>query len=424
MLTTVAFRYLSLLIQFVILSIIAHSVSVEDYGLYIMSLSVTFSCYYFIGLGTSESALFRISQNLALEKSNAVGEVIGAVLLVTLSCTALLWVITIFVAVFNTSTGGEKHVLIFVPIFLTSTGIIFNVSQILLGLRQPVAGSFLFYPAVNVTLLLSSVPAALILKDAQFSHLALTSSVGAGLGAIAALIFCVWASRAYRLSWSFDKAWDLIKEGIGLTTVRVLHAGSFWIPTIVAGVTLSPTSAGLIGTAGRLAIAVSAIIAALRFIIRPSIAIALTQNNLAHLRSMSGSAAFVSTTAAIIAIITNILLGKHIIDLVFGSQFVIVSEILTILLIGVLAEAIFGPVDEILKASGKQKSVFLIYGAGVSLFLIGCLFASSHGLMWLSWLQVIYVLGIFLAMSISVKLTFGFFILPQWPDFQTLWKLK
>lgn len=420
MLTTVAFRYLGLSVQFIILSIIAHSVSAEDYGLYIISLSITFSCYYFVGLGTSESALFRISRSLALQEKDAVSETIGSVLIITLSCAALILAVAFSILY----KYAENTSIIFALILIAATGIIFNVSQIFLSLGKSLVGSFLFYPAINITLLLSSVPTAIILEDPQFSQIALASSVGAGLSAISALIFCLWASRTYSLSWSLERAWQLIREGFGLTIVRVLHAGSFWIPTIVTGFMLSPTSAGLMGTAGRLAIAVSAIIAALRFIIRPTIAIALAQNNLAYLRTMSGSVAFISTTGAIFAIIINAVLGEYLIDLLFGSQLGAVSDILTILLISVFAEALFGPVDEILKVSGRQKTVFCIYGIGVSSFFVGCIIASSHGLIWIAWLQVIYVLGIFSAMNISVKRTLGFFILPRWPDFQTLWKLK
>lgn len=420
MLMTVVFRYLGTLLQFAVLAVIARSVSGEDYGRYMLCLSITFSCYYVVGLGASEAAVNRIPRDLALGQEDGIGRTVGSVLFVTLFCAAMLWLAAISVALFHPGTSLEKTAIIFVLLFLSSNGIIFNTSQILLGLGQTVTGSFLFYPAINLTLLFSTVPTALLLKDTEFTHLALASSLGSGAAAVGALIACLRGARRYGLSWSLTEVRGLIAEGYSLTGVRILHVSSFWIPTMVAGFLLSPTSAGLIGTAGRLAIAVSAVIAASRFVIRPAIARSLARGDQDYLRRMAGSVAFISTAVGLSALIANELAGEYVIGAVFGKELQPAAHILTILLLSVCAEAVFGPVDEILKVSRRQKIVAWIYGIGVPVFLVGCLILTPYGLVWIAWLQVAYVLGIFLAMNLAVKREFGFVILPRWPDFKIL----
>lgn len=97
-----------------------------------------------------------------------------------------------------------------------------------------------------------------------------------------------------------------------------------------------------------------------------------------------------------------------------------VIPILTVLLISVCAEGVFGPVDELVKLSGGQKVVAWVYGAGVVLFLVGFCLLSYVGLIWVAWLQVFYVLGIFIAMNLAIYRKFEFLILPTWPDTKML----
>jgi hypothetical protein len=142
------------------------------------------------------------------------------------------------------------------------------------------------------------------------------------------------------------------------------------------------------------------------------------------LEKIVGSVAFITTACGLVAIILNELFGELLIGMFFSAELKAVQPILTILLLGVCAEAIFGPVDEVLKIAGQQKMVGWIYGVGVSTFLIGCILVINVGLIWIAWLQVAYVLGIFLAMNIAVQREFGFLILPKWPDLRLLRKLR
>ena len=125
------------MLQFVVLSVIARSVSIEDYGLYLMCLSLVFSLYYLPGLGTSESGLAQLSRNQArqIEKSN--GEIIGTVMVTTLSCAGVLIIIAILFMILQPFVKPtSNYSTIFVLVFISMAGIVFNVSQLLIGLGK------------------------------------------------------------------------------------------------------------------------------------------------------------------------------------------------------------------------------------------------------------------------------------------------
>lgn len=420
MISTIVFRYLGTALQFVLLSVIAHSASHDDYGLYVLCLGLTFSYYYLIGLGSSESAMARLARDHGQSLEDR-GKIIGSVLVTSLGCVAVLATLSALLFVLSDPSDHSVAAAIFVMLFVSFNGVMFNVSQLLLGAGKSRLGSFFFYPATNLALMFSTVPMALVLRNVTFEQLAIASLTGSALAAFAAVLACYRSAGG--LSWSLNEVWTLIRTGFGLTFVRILHVVGFWIPTMVAGFMLSPASAGLIGTAGRLAIAVSAVIAAIRFVIRPAIARALSRNETKNLKRMASSVAFLTTIMGAVAIVLNELFGAKLIGLFFGANFVQIMPILRILLLSVCAEGMFGPVDEILKLAGHQKIVGVIYGLGLVFFLAGTIVATYFDLIWIAWLQVFYVFFIFLAMNIAVRRRLHFFILPSWPDLKLLRKI-
>lgn len=417
MISTIVFRYLGTALQFVLLSVIAHSTSHDDYGLYLLCLGFTFSYYYLVGLGASESGMAGLARHPQPVDEQR-GEIIGSVLVLSAACVLLLVTASVLVLVFGDSDANTASAAVFVMLFIAFNGVMFNVSQLLVGTGKSRLGSFFFYPATNLALMFSTVPMALYMRHVTFGQLAVASLAGAALAAAVAVAFCV--RSAVPLTWSLRKIAFLMRTGLGLTLVRILHVVGFWIPTMVTGFLLSPASAGLIGTAGRLAIAVSAVIAAIRFVIRPSIVRALSQNETEKLKRLAGSVAFLTTTMGASALMLNELFGAKLIGLFFGENFVQIVPILTVLLLSVCAEGMFGPVDEILKLAGHQKVVALIYGSGLVFFLTGTIIATRFDLVWIAWLQVAYVFLIFLAMNLVVRKRLHFFVLPTWPDLNLL----
>jgi len=415
MVNAIVLRYVGTLTQFVLLAIIARSLTPDEYGVYLLCLSVTFSFYYIVGFGASEAAVARLPRLREAESNVETSEITASVMMLTGISVAILLGLIPFSRLFEMRDETAWTAFDFTCLFLAANGIIFNVAQLLLGQGKTTLGSFFFYPAINLTLLLSVVPFLLLSDRVTFESLTQVSAFGAFVTAGIGSVICL--SGTGRRGWRpFKQARSLLFPGIGMLAVRIMHVSSFWIPTMITGFLISSADAGQIGTAGRLAIAVSAVIAALRFVARPTLTVHLARDTMPELKRFTGSIAFVTTTMGIVSLAVHLLIGDELIRFVFGPEFNAVAPLLTILLLSVIAEAIFGPVDEILKLSGNQAAVTWIYGIGVLLFLVGAILTVRQGLHWVAWFQVLYVAGVFTAMNLLVKRKFGYFVLPCWPD--------
>lgn len=420
MVVTILFRYLGTIIQFAVLSTIAKNTSPDEYGLYMLCLSVVFSAYYVVGLGSSETAVIYMPRYTSDQKKNEMGLTIGSVLAASVLSAAVIIIVAAAVYAMNSHVGDTVLAVTFTLFFVAMNGVMFNVSQLLLGMGRSSLGSFFFYPATNITLLLSTVPAALFMRHVPFSALTTATSLGSFIASTLAVAMLLWASRHYNLAWTVGKFWALSRTGLSLTSARILHVTSFWIPTMVTGFMLSPQIAGIIGTSGRLAIAVSAVIAALRFVVRPTLSRAVAVNDTAHIKKVCGSLAFCFIVIALLALVMNEILGVFLVATFFGTKYLLVQPILRVFLIGVIAEGVYGPVDELLKMTGRQKEVMTLYSVCVPLFLVATMLASFYNWSLIAWMQVIYVLILFSAMNILLYCKDGYFLIPTLPDFSVL----
>jgi O-antigen/teichoic acid export membrane protein len=423
MLKAIIFRYLGTVVQFILLAGLAKALEPKEYGIYILCLSVTFSYYYIVGLGASESALVKISELRVQPNAPQLGEIIGSVLLIVGFCTFALLCASAFVLVFNPLPGNNSIAVAFVCLFLAANGIVFNVAQILIAMGKTNLGSFFFYPAINLSLLLSFLLLLLLGDRVTFNSIAAFASLGSSLIAAFALTVCWGASKGVRLSFTWGAMVGLVRGGAGITALRILHVASFWVPTVVVGLVQSSEAAGQIGTAGRLSIAVSSVIAAIRFVIRPKIAGLLFEHNLSELAAIARSLAFLTTTLSLLILGLHLVWGKIVIGQFFGANMISITPIVSVLLVSVCAEAVFGPVDEILKINGNQRAVAWTYFCGVLTFTFGVYFVSNFDLAWVALLQVVYVFGIFGIMNIIVRQQLGFWIYPSWSSLAILKKV-
>jgi O-antigen/teichoic acid export membrane protein len=424
MITTIILRYLGTVLQFVVLSAIAINTNLEVYGLYLLCLSIVFSLYYTIGLGSSESAVFQLPRYIIDDNKVEIGLTIGTVIVISLIC-AVVVIVTGFISFTLLQQNDSKNVAVaFTLFFLSMNGLMFNSSQLMLAMGHSSLGSFFFYPAINTSLLISTLPAILFLDNISFRILALASGVGSFIAAIIALGVVFWISRRYNLSFTFTKAISLIKEGISLTGSRILHVTSFWVPTMVTGFILTPQVAGVIGTAGRLAISISAVIASLRFVMRPTLVKALVVNNTTLIRNMCGSLASLYIALSVLAIVVNETIGEYIISTFFGDEYLEAVPVLTVFLVGVIAEGMFGPIDELLKMSGYQNRVMILYSIYVPMFIIGTYLICIYDWRLVAWVQVIYVSLLYVSMNIVLFTKKGYIMYPTWPNISILRMIK
>lgn len=417
MVLTVVFRYGGIALQFLILLILARHLNPDDYGRYMLVLSAVLPTYFLLGFGVSETFVRDAPKLADPGDSTQLGVLVGATLAVAIGTAvaiALVGGLLVWLLPLDTATKG---VVAFVLAFFVANGLMFNGAQLLLGAGSQTLGAFFFYPAVNLSLTLSVVPYVVFATAPTFEGVAMATSLAALLIAVLALVLVTWRVRP---RWPRPPvAWHLVRVGVRLSAARALYAAGIWLPTFIAGVVLSPTQAGYLGTAGRLAVAVGAVTAAVRFAIRPSIVRAFERQDRYAIKILCGQVATMTLSFACLALVASGLAGHRVISMAFGAGFAAAAPLLTILLVAIAIEAYAGPVDEVLKMTGQENRVLAIFCIAVPTAAVALWGAAHSGVVAMAWVQVAYTLVVFGGMLVVVRRQWRIWLHPILPDFLT-----
>lgn len=409
MILTIGLRYVGILLQFAVLAVLAQRLTPEDYGMYVLVLSAVLPTYFLVGLGASEAF---VRDAPALDSAYRVRQLAGTTLTWLALCAGLVLLAGVAIW-FSPIALAAKHAIVFGLALLICNGVLFNTSQLLLGTGLARLGAFFFYPAANIALTIALVPYALLLPEPSFAGVGIVATFATAVAAGAALLIVILKVRP---TWGTRKDFGVaIEVGARLAGARALYSVGLWVPVFLAGVLLTPVDAGYLGTAGRLAAAVSAVTAALRFSVRPAIVRSYARHDIDALRRTAGLASFSSFALALFALIGGLLLGPLVIDIVFGPDFAAVYPLLVILLIGVLFEGFGGPVDEVLKMTGSERSVLLAFAIGVSALTIGASVASVGGVIPMAVAQACYSGVMVTAFLVLARRRLGAWLIPRAP---------
>ncbi|AKS35417.1 lipopolysaccharide biosynthesis protein [Mycolicibacterium goodii] len=409
MLLTVALRYSGIVLQFVILLVLARRLDADDYGRYMLVLSAVLPTYFLLGFGISEAFVREAPKLVRHGDIRPAGPLAGATVLAAVAGAGIVAVLGFALA--RLWPGDvDVTVIAFMTSFFVANGLMFNAAQMLLGCGFQNLGAFFFYPAVNLSLALSAVPYVVVATHPTFGGVALATS--AASLAVAALAVGVVLRRVKPNRPDLGLIRRMTRIGIRLSAARALYGLGLWLPTFIAGVVVSPVEAGYLGTAGRLAVAVGAVTAAVRFAVRPTIVRAAEQQDRDGIKSICGRLATVTLGIAGVALVISAVFGRPLIELAFGPDFAAAAPLLTILLIAVAIEAFAGPVDEVLKMTGHENWVLTIFGVVLPVMLVALLVAARHGVIAMAWVQVGYTLAIFGAMVAVVRWKWGMWLHP------------
>ena len=199
---------------------------------------------------------------------------------------------------------------------------------------------------------------------------------------------------------SLKVGWSIWIDGATIALGRVVQASLIWLPVWVAGIALSLEDVSLIGLSTRLVSAVAAVVAAVKFSIRPQLAALAATGDWLGIRAVASRIALYTSTLAVFAVLFFLLLGDAAVEIVFGDGYDRIGLIIALLLIGTIGESMAGPVDEILKMSGS---------AGIVLTVQLLLLPISAGLE----LIMAFLLGVE-GLAIAYGVTFGFMYMSLW----------
>jgi O-antigen/teichoic acid export membrane protein len=413
MLVAVGLRYGSIAVQFVVLAILARHLTIDDYGRYMLVLGAVWSTYTLLGLGVSETFVREAPKHMQRGRPDEVATLVGGTLTVALGTAAFVVLVGGVLVWLLALDPATTTLVTFILAFVVANGLVFNAAQILLGGGFHALGSFFYYPAMNLSLLMSSVPYVVLAATPTFQGVAIaTSSAGLLMAAVAILL----AVYRIRPAWAtVATIRQLVTIGMRLSFARAVGYVGVWLPTFLAGVILAPVQAGYLGTANRLAFAVGAVTAAVRFAVRPAIVRAFDRGDRDSIKETCGRLATVTFTMACLAMVVSALAGPSILRIAFGPDLEPAAPLLTILLVGIAFEAFCGPVDEVLKMTGHENRVSTILMVGVASSTLAIFAVAPLGVAALAWVQVGYSVVIFGTMIAMARHGLGIWLHPILP---------
>jgi O-antigen/teichoic acid export membrane protein len=342
-----------MVLQFGTFIFVARRLSSQDLGIYYEAFGLLNTTYFLAGLGLPDGLVRYVARAAAVgDRSQVRGLVVrsGAI-------TAGLTLLTGSVAALCLWHQLSGRLLLLVTVWWLCYGILFFGSQALVAVGITSWGAFFFYPASSVALFATTVPYLLWTLRPTIKGTLMATAIGAAICAVAAISATVWYLRPFPASSSRHPIRPLLRLGSVIAITRVLQTSLYWIPVWAMGAAHGAAAAGTIGTASRLNAGIAAVMGAVRFTIRPLIVRHAATGNWQGIARESRKVATVASICIVAAFIGTLGAGAWAIGLVFGRKFQAAAPILAVFLVGTLGECIGGPVDEILRMTGKADWV-------------------------------------------------------------------
>lgn len=392
-------------IQFLIVLAVSRKASLEVSGAYFLAFGWISSTYFLSGLGLPDGLVRELALLLARDDSARARK--------TIEKSAFIFALTLLIP-FTATAALASHLnwgpseVIFVSLWWASYAVMFFVSQCLLSLGSPALASFFFYPAVNISLTATLIPYLLISSQPTFRGISIAASIGGVV--MAALGSGLLASKVAKLERAplrSSPVMPIMSFGLKIAIGRVIQTVIYWLPVWAAGATLGAAAAGVIGLASRLNNAIAAVMAAIRFIVRPGLVRALEKRDFAGITNNARLISTIASGLVVGALACYLLIGKFLLKTIFGPDFVLAFVPLAILLVGTIGEAAGGIVDEILKMAGETKVVLSVLACVTACEAIICLFVAKFGLLALATTQSAALLTLYGALSIYARSKLG-----------------
>ncbi|WP_156432614.1 lipopolysaccharide biosynthesis protein [Mycobacterium sp. M26] len=353
----VAARYASIAVQFGVVAVITRALDQHDAGNYFVTMGFVTATYFIAGLGLPDGVVRYAPALMATGRESE-----GRALLRGGLRYSLL-TIPIGAGITGCAIGiylGATDVGILSGVWWGCYGVIFVCAQSLVASSRSELGTAVFYSAASAGQLLISVPMIVLghldRLDSVLMAMVLGTAAAACVSVAIALRLRAHASGAAIGPETLRGVWQ---QGMLIAVGRVAQSCLIWSPVWVVSMTLGASDAALVGLASRLVNAVAAVLAAVRFSIRPSLAQDAAQGNWRTIETQSSRIAAFATTLSVTAALAMATIGEPLIAFLFGPAYRGVGIITAIMLISTIGESLGGPVDEVLRMSGHAREVIL-----------------------------------------------------------------
>ncbi len=387
----IASRYGALAIQFLIVVLVTRFLTQQEAGSYFMAFGAVATLFCIAGFGLPDGLVKNIGERISSDRLKGVRRTIEVSWLFTIFSCVFIAILASVIAIY---AGMNWGIAIGTSAWWLCYTIVFFCAQSLVSLRFAGLGSFFFYTSTNLCFLVTSVPYLIFAKQPGLNGVIFASTGGAAISMCAACAVLLQKLKNLEAGGHAEMlpAWQ---TGFWIAIARMLQAMLYWVPVWIAGIMLSAEDASLIGTAGRLLIAVAAVIAALRFSVRPEIVKAAAEGDWTRIVIIWRRMSLFAIATTLFSIIFIYMIGPTVIKNIFGDAYAMSIPLLIILLVGVLGEAIGGPVDEILKMTGRTTSVLIGLIVAIAFEVSVGVYFSSSGLKFLAWTQAFTFCGMY-----------------------------
>lgn len=411
-------RYGALAVQFVIVLLVANRLPQTEAGSYFVAFGLVATLFCLVGIGLPDGLVITLGRALASGNTGIVRNALHRSLLRGIISASALFGCGAMVAIL---AGIDTTYSLLTGAWGLLYGMVFVVSQGLIALRAAALGSFFFYSATNLALLFTSVP-YLLLSSAPSLYGLMTMTVVAAVLAIAAALTALWHQARQFAGTERAELGAATCAGAVIALSRMLQSAIYWIPVWVTTILLGSADAAVIATAGRLLIAVTAVIAALRFSVRPAIIAAEAQGDWPAIERVGRHISLATAAFTSMAMAGLWFFGQPVLFVLLGAEYAAAWGVLMVLLVGALGEAFGGPVDEVLKMTGHGRTVLhtLILTVLVEAALAACL--SSQGMMAVAAAQAVAFVAMYVYLVYALSRLRGIVIMPiptgirpKWP---------
>lgn len=406
----IAARYGSVVIQFVIVAIVARALSPDAAGQYFVIMGLVMATYFVSGFGLPDG-LVRFAPALAATGGESqAAALLGQGFRYSLATMPVGALISGCIVLIHSGSGAPA---LLAAVWWASCGIIFISAQLLVASGRGQLGAAMFYSAAAIGQFVISVPLIV------FGHLdsldAVLFAIVAGTSVSAAVCLSVTSFSSGRgVVEGGRPPREVWYQGAMIAGGRVVQSCLIWSPVWVVSVTLGASDAALTGLATRLVSAVAAVLAAVRFSIRPLLAHDAAKGNWRAVEIQSSRIALFSTLLAVTAIIIVVTVGDSLIALIFGPTYHGTAGIAALLLIATVGDGFGGPVDEVLRMSGHATEVIVVQTLVLVVAFAAQLFAGHFGGLFavIGTFSVMYVL-LYLVFIIRLWRLRGILIIPR-----------
>lgn len=396
LLSGVFWRYFAIFIQFLIILGVARRLDFNDAAVYFSLFGVVGVFFTLSGAGIPDG-LVRFLPLLDSRNAKSAGlRLVRQGIIATLALNSL---IAVPLAVVALRLLGQSQIG-FAPllaIWWFAYAGVFLGGQVLVALNRPGFGAFFAYSSINIGYLVSLLP-YLILAEAPSLKGALLAAIVGASGALLAAMLMVF--RVLGASQNPNpppspqnpaedvRISEVLSVGVKMLLARMMQASLPWIPVWFLLAFDYPGQSANYAAASRLIVAVTSVVAALRFSARNDIVRMYEQGNYRGIVRLNRQVSLLSFVPPALALILLFFIGDWIVPLVLGNDYAPVVPILMILIVGVLAEAFGGLSDEILKMTGRTSIVLWSLGTGLVVQIALVALLVDEGALAVAWATV------------------------------------